>query len=40
MAYERTTWECGDIVTAEKLNNLEDGVEEALECCSGGGYKL
>lgn len=37
MAYERTTWECGDVVTAEKLNNIEDGVQEALACCGGGG---
>lgn len=37
MAYEKTTWNCGDTITAEKLNNLENGVEEALECCSGGG---
>lgn len=37
MAYEPNTWECGDIVTADKLNNLEEGVQEALECCEGGG---
>lgn len=37
MAYTRKTWECGDIVTAEALNNLEGGVEEALECCGSGG---
>ena len=32
MAYNKTTWATGDIVTAEKLNKLEDGVEDA-----GGG---
>lgn len=37
MAYEPTTWACGDIVTAEKLNNIEDGIQEALDCCEGGG---
>lgn len=26
MAYEKTTWSTGDIITAEKLNHLEDGV--------------
>lgn len=37
MAYKRHDWECGDVVTAELLNNIEDGIEEALECCGGGG---
>lgn len=27
MAYEKTTWSTGDVVTAEKLNKLEDGVQ-------------
>jgi len=31
MAYEKTNWQTGDIVTAEKLNKLENGV------ASGGG---
>lgn len=26
MGYEKTTWETGDVITAEKLNNLEVGV--------------
>ena len=26
MAYEKHTWETGETITAEKLNNLEDGV--------------
>jgi hypothetical protein len=26
MAYEKTTWNDGDLITAEKLNKLEDGV--------------
>lgn len=29
MAYNKTTWNTGDIVTAEKLNNLEQGVTNA-----------
>lgn len=29
MSYEKTTWQNGDVITAEKLNNLENGVEAA-----------
>ena len=29
MAYEKTTWQSGDIVTSEKLNNIENGVANA-----------
>ena len=32
MSYEPTVWECGDTITAEKLNKLEQGVAS-----SGGG---
>ena len=28
MTYEKTTWETGDIVTAQKLNNIENGIKE------------
>lgn len=39
MAYVRKTWECGDTITDTALNNIENGIEEALECCGGGsGY--
>lgn len=37
MAYERHNWLCGEKITAELLNNIEDGIEEALACCGGGG---
>lgn len=30
MSYTPKEWECGEIVTAEGLNNLEGGVQEAL----------
>ena len=30
MAYTKNTWKKGDVVTAAKLNNLEDGVSEGL----------
>lgn len=36
MAYEKQTWQCGDVVTAEKLNHIENGLEELSQ--SGGGY--
>lgn len=35
MAYVKNTWATGDVVTAAKLNNIEDGIEEAAQ--SGGG---
>lgn len=33
MAYTPTEWNCGDTITAEKLNKLENGL---AECCGGG----
>ena len=32
MAYTPTEWACGDTITAEKLNKLENGL---AECCGG-----
>lgn len=29
MAYNKTTWETGDVITAEKLNNAEAGIAAA-----------
>lgn len=29
MSYNKTTWTSGDVITAEKLNNIEDGLEAA-----------
>ena len=37
MAYEKQTWSCGDVVTAEKMNHIENGIEE---CCGGGSTPL
>lgn len=34
MAYEKQTWNCDDVITADKLNHMEDGIESAS---SGGG---
>lgn len=40
MAYERHEWVCGEKITAELMNNLEGGVEEALAGGSGDcGYE-
>ena len=30
MSYSEYTWQTGETITAEKLNNLEEGVQEAL----------
>lgn len=35
MAYTPTDWQTGDIITADKLNNMEDGIENALEAPDG-----
>lgn len=29
MAYTKNTWNDGDVITKEKMNNLETGVEDA-----------
>ena len=31
MAYSKTTWNTGDKITKEKLNNIESGIANALE---------
>ena len=33
MAYEKKTWVCGETITADGLNNIENGIEDALDCC-------
>lgn len=35
MAYQKTNWATGDVVTAEKLNNIESGIEDV-----GGGVLM
>lgn len=37
MAYTPTNWECGDVVTAEKLNKLEEAVEDLSIAIDGEG---
>lgn len=29
MSYTKNTWETGDLITAAKLNNMEDGIADA-----------
>lgn len=36
MAYEKNTWYTGDVITAEKLNNMENGIEAASRGGGGG----
>lgn len=31
MAYEKQTWTCGEVITADKLNHMEDGIASASE---------
>ena len=30
MSYVKTTWQDGDVITTEKLNNIESGIESSL----------
>ena len=42
MSYTKTNWNSGDIITAQKLNNIESGIEEATSGSggeSGGGWE-
>lgn len=36
MAYEKQTWACGDEITAEKMNHIEDGIASAGGGCDCG----
>lgn len=36
MSYVKHTWVDNETITASKLNNIEDGIDEAAQ--SGGGY--
>ena len=31
MAYKKQTWQTGDVVTADKLNKIEQGIQDASE---------
>lgn len=32
MSYEKQTWTSGEVITAEKLNHIEDGVTANSDC--------
>mgnify|MGYP002520365324 CR=1 FL=1 len=36
MAYVKQNWECGQVITADKLNHMEDGIENAGGDCDAG----
>lgn len=37
MSYEKHNWTDNETITAAKLNNIEDGIEEAAQSGGGGG---
>ena len=37
MSYEKNIWKTGDIVTSEKLNHIEQGIEAGGSSGGGGG---
>ncbi len=38
MAYTKTNWKDGDVISAEKMNKIEQGIEDAG--ASGGGNNV
>ena len=40
MSYEKQTWANGDIITAEKLNHIEDGIEAIESEGSSSSFQL
>ena len=40
MAYEPKTWQCGETVTADDLNHIEQGVAEASEGAGSGLFAI
>ena len=37
MSYTPKTWQCGEKITAEALNRLEQAIAELSDCCESGG---
>lgn len=33
MAYTPHIWQCGETITQTNMNRMEEGIQEALECC-------
>ena len=40
MAYEQHEWVNGETITAEKMNNIEEGIVEASQSGGGGGLPI
>lgn len=40
MAYSKTTWKKGDKITAQKMNNIENGIEEAASGGTSTGFLI
>lgn len=40
MAYTKHIWDCDELITADKLNHIEDGIVEAEQSGGGGGIVL
>ena len=40
MSYNKHTWTNGEIITAEKMNNIEEGIAEIEQGESGGGSEV
>lgn len=40
MSYSRKNWQCNELISASALNNIEDGIEEALNSGGGGGITI
>ena len=36
MAYDKQTWQSGDVVTSAKLNHMEDGIAGSSDCLAIG----
>jgi len=40
MAYEKQTWNTGDVITAQKLNHMEDGIAGGSVILAGASIKV
>ena len=35
MSYKKNTWKTGDVITAESMNNIEEGIESKMDLPNG-----
>lgn len=38
MSYEKQTWQTGDVITASKLNHIENGIADSSQIEGGGSF--